>query len=45
MIYKLKLITSMLIFGTIGIFVNYIDLPSGFIAFVFRIKIPRCRAF
>ena len=34
MISKLKLITSMLIFGTIGIFVNYIDLPSGFIAFV-----------
>ena len=34
MIYKLKLITSMLIFSTIGIFVNYIDLPSGFIAFV-----------
>ena len=34
MIAKLKLITSMLIFGTIGIFVEYIDLPSGFIAFV-----------
>lgn len=34
MIAKLKLITSMLIFGTIGIFVEYINLPSGFIAFV-----------
>ncbi len=31
---KLKLISSMVIFGTIGIFVNYIGLPSGFIAFV-----------
>ncbi len=34
MISKLKLITSMLIFGTIGIFVEYINLPSAFIAFV-----------
>lgn len=30
---KLKLISSMFIFGTIGIFINYIPLPSGFIAF------------
>lgn len=31
--YKISLTVSMLIFGTIGIFVNYIPLPSGFIAF------------
>ena len=30
--YLMRLITSMLIFGTIGIFVNYIPLPSGAIA-------------
>ena len=29
---KVSLITSMVIFGTIGIFVNYIGLPSGVIA-------------
>lgn len=33
-ISKLKLVTSMLIFGTIGIFRNYIPLPSSLIAFV-----------
>lgn len=33
-IAKLKLVTSMLIFGTIGIFRNYIPLPSSLIAFV-----------
>ncbi len=31
---KIKLISSMLIFGTIGIFVKYIPLPSSVIAFV-----------
>ncbi len=31
---KLKLISSMVTFGTIGIFVEYIPLPSGAIAFV-----------
>ncbi len=31
---KLKLVSSMIIFGTIGIFVEYIPLGSGFIAFV-----------
>ncbi len=31
---KIKLIISMMIFGTIGIFVEYINLPSAFIAFV-----------
>lgn len=31
---KLKMICSMFIFGTIGIFVNYIPLPRGVIAFV-----------
>lgn len=30
---KLKLITAMALFGTIGIFVRYIDLPSSVIAF------------
>ena len=32
-IEKIKLITSMCIFGTIGIFVRYIPLPSSVIAF------------
>ena len=31
---KLQLISSMLIFGTVGIFVRYIPLPSDIIAFV-----------
>lgn len=31
---RLKLVTSMVIFGTIGIFRNYIPLPSSVIAFV-----------
>lgn len=31
---KLKLVTSMLLFGTIGLFVRYINLPSSIIAFV-----------
>ena len=31
---KLSLASSMLIFGTIGIFVHYINMPSGVIAFV-----------
>lgn len=31
---KLKLVTAVLTFGTIGIFVEYIPLPSGSIAFV-----------
>ncbi len=29
---KLSMILSMVVFGTIGIFVEYIDMPSGFIA-------------
>lgn len=31
---KLSMIISMVVFGTIGIFVEYIDMPSGFIAAV-----------
>lgn len=31
---KLSMVTSMLIFGTVGIFVKYINMPSGIIAMV-----------
>ncbi len=31
---KISMVTSMLIFGTVGIFVKYIDMPSGIIAMV-----------